>query len=76
MNIGAIGWWSYGNQGDLAMLSALRQGLAPHQVVAIDTGFPAHPDAIHRLNRLDYVLLGGGTLERAGVRVCARHLNR
>ena len=26
MNIGAIGWWSYRNQGDLAMLAALRQG--------------------------------------------------
>jgi hypothetical protein len=62
MSIGAIGWWNYDNQGDLAMLSALRQGLAPHRVVAIDTGFPAHADTISRLNRLDYVLLGGGTL--------------
>lgn len=62
MDIGAIGWWSYENQGDLAMLSALRQGLAPHRVVAIDTGFSAHPDTIQRLNRLDHLLLGGGTL--------------
>ena len=62
MNIGAIGWWSYQNQGDLAMLAALRQGLAPQKLVPIDTGFPAHPDAIARLNRLDYLLLGGGTL--------------
>ncbi len=62
MNIGAIGWWSYDNQGDLAMLAALRQGLAPHRVVAIDTGFSAHPDTIYRLNRLDYIMLGGGTL--------------
>ncbi|MDP1007169.1 hypothetical protein, partial [Klebsiella pneumoniae] len=62
MNIGVIGWWSYANQGDLAMLAALRQGLAPHTVVPIDTGFAATPDAIYRLNRLDYVLLGGGTL--------------
>lgn len=62
MNIGAIGWWNYDNQGDLAMLSALRQGLAPHHVVPIDTGFPANSDTIHRLNQLDYVLLGGGTL--------------
>ncbi|MGI6381239.1 MAG: polysaccharide pyruvyl transferase family protein [Anaerolineae bacterium] len=62
MNIGAIGWWSYHNQGDLAMLAALRQGLAPHTVVPIDTGFAATPDAVYRLNRLDYLLLGGGTL--------------
>jgi polysaccharide pyruvyl transferase WcaK-like protein len=62
VNIGAIGWWNYDNQGDLAMLAALRQGLAPHRVVAIDTGFLAHPDTIYRLNRLDYIMLGGGTL--------------
>ena len=62
MEIGVIGWWGYDNQGDLAMLAALRQGLAPHHVVPIDTGFPAHPDTIYRLNRLDYVILGGGTL--------------
>lgn len=62
MDIGAIGWWNYDNQGDLAMLAALRQGLAPHRVVPIDIGFPAHPDTIYRLNRLDYVILGGGTL--------------
>jgi polysaccharide pyruvyl transferase WcaK-like protein len=62
MQIGVIGWWGYDNQGDLAMLAALRKGLAPHHVVPIDTGFPAHPDTIYRLNRLDYVILGGGTL--------------
>ena len=62
LSIGALGWWNYDNQGDLAMLSALRQGLAPHQIVPIDCSFPAHPDIIYRLNRLDYVLLGGGTL--------------
>jgi len=62
MNIGVIGWWNYDNQGDLAMLAALRQGLAPHHVVAIDTGFPANPDTIGRLNWLDFVILGGGTL--------------
>ena len=62
MDVGAIGWWNYDNQGDLAMLTALRQGLAPHRVVPVDIGFPAHQDAIYRLNRLDYVILGGGTL--------------
>ncbi len=62
MDIGAIGWWNYDNAGDLAMLGALRQGLSPHRIVPIDIGFAATPDAIHRLNRLDYVLLGGGTL--------------
>ncbi len=62
MNIGVIGWWNYDNQGDLAMLDALRQGLAPHHVVPLDVGFPAHADTLHRLNRFDYVLLGGGTL--------------
>ena len=62
MQIGVIGWWSYDNQGDLAMLSALRAGLSPHRVVPLDVGFAAHPDALYRLNRLDYVILGGGTL--------------
>jgi polysaccharide pyruvyl transferase WcaK-like protein len=62
MDIGVIGWWSYDNAGDLAMLAALRRGLAPHHVVPIDTGFSANPDIIYRLNRLDYVILGGGTL--------------
>ncbi len=64
MDIGAIGWWSFDNQGDLAMLDALRQGLAPHHVVPIDIGFPAQEDTLYRLNRLDYVILGGGTLIR------------
>lgn len=62
LSIGAIGWWNYDNQGDLAMLAILRQGLAPHRIVPIDIGFPAQSDTIHRLNRLDYVILGGGTL--------------
>lgn len=62
LRIGAIGWWSYDNQGDLAMLTALTQGLAPHQVVPIDIGFPAHPDSIYRLNQQDFILVGGGTL--------------
>lgn len=62
LKIGAIGWWNYDNEGDRAMLAALRQGLAPHHVVAIDIGFPANPDTVYRLNRLDYILLGGGTL--------------
>ncbi len=62
MDIGAIGWWSYDNAGDLAMLAALRCGLAPHRVVPIDTGFSANPDTIYRLNKLDYIILGGGTL--------------
>ena len=62
MKIGVIGWWHYDNQGDLAMLAALRQALAPHQLVPIDIGFPPGPDSITRLNRLDFLLLGGGTL--------------
>lgn len=62
LRIGAIGWWSYDNQGDLRMLATLTQGLAPHQVVPVDIGFPFHHDSIYRLNQLDFVLLGGGTL--------------
>ncbi|NLE43538.1 MAG: hypothetical protein GX620_02350, partial [Chloroflexi bacterium] len=61
MDIGAIGWWGYDNQGDLAILSALERGLAPHCVVPIAIGLPVHADALYRLNRLDYVILGGGT---------------
>lgn len=44
------------------MLSALERGLAPHCVVPIAIGLPVHADALYRLNRLDYVILGGGTL--------------
>lgn len=62
MQVGVIGWWNYDNQGDLAMLASLRKGLAPHRVIALDVGFPAWPDTLYRLNRLDYVILGGGTL--------------
>ena len=62
LDIGAIGWWNYDNQGDLAMLQTLEQGLAPHRIIPIDIGFRINPDELHRLNRLDYVILGGGTL--------------
>jgi hypothetical protein len=62
LDIGAIGWWNYDNQGDLAMLQTLEQGLAPHRIVPIDIGFRINPDELDRLNRLDYVILGGGTL--------------
>ena len=61
MNIGVIGWWHHDNQGDLAMLDALTDALKPHQVVPIDVGFEMNADALHRLNQLDFLLLGGGT---------------
>ena len=62
MDIGVIGWWSYDNQGDRAMLTALKKGLSPHHVIPLDVGFTAQTDTLYRLNRLDYVILGGGTL--------------
>jgi hypothetical protein len=62
MRIGALGWWNHDNQGDAAMLAALRLGFAPHHIVPIEVGFPANRDVLHRFNRLDFLLLGGGTL--------------
>jgi|GEM_PF-902840 len=61
MDIGVIGWWHYDNQGDLAMLDSLTRALAPHRIVPIDTHFPLNEAELQRLNRLDYVILGGGT---------------
>jgi hypothetical protein len=66
VNIGVIGWWRHDNQGDLAMLDALRRSLAPHRLVALDTDLEYNPDTLARLNRLDFLLLGGGTLIRGG----------
>ncbi|MCD4737785.1 MAG: polysaccharide pyruvyl transferase family protein, partial [Anaerolineae bacterium] len=63
MNIGVIGWWHQDNQGDSAILASLRQALAPpHQLVPIDTAFDITPDELYRLNRLDFLILGGGGL--------------
>jgi len=60
--VGALGWWHHDNLGDTAMLEALRLGLAPHRLVPIEIGFPINADILARFNRLDFVLLGGGTL--------------
>jgi polysaccharide pyruvyl transferase WcaK-like protein len=64
VNVGAIGWWHHDNRGDLAMLASLRHSLAPHRVIPLDTDLEANDDTIARLNRLDFLLLGGGTLIR------------
>ncbi len=62
MNIGAIGWWYYDNQGDLAMLNSLQQALSPHRIVSLNTDLIPNEDTLARLNELDFLLLGGGTL--------------
>lgn len=62
MNIGVIGWWHYGNEGDFRILESLYQALLPHTLVPIDAPFRLTADVIHRLNRLDFVLIGGGGL--------------
>jgi polysaccharide pyruvyl transferase WcaK-like protein len=64
MNIGAIGWWYYDNQGDLAMLDALQKALSPHRIVPLNTDLRPNEDTIARLNKLDFLVLGGGTLIR------------
>jgi hypothetical protein len=64
MNIGAIGWWHHDNQGDLAMLATLRHQLAQHKIIPLDTDLAYNQDTLARLNRLDFLLLGGGTLIR------------
>jgi polysaccharide pyruvyl transferase WcaK-like protein/glycosyltransferase involved in cell wall biosynthesis len=66
LEIGAIGWWYYDNQGDLAMLDALCQALYPHHIIPINTDLAFTEDTLTRLNRLDFLLLGGGTLIRGG----------
>ena len=62
MNIGAIGWWNNGNQGDFAILDNVTQALAPQRVVPIDVPFLITPDEIARLNQLDFLIFGGGGL--------------
>jgi polysaccharide pyruvyl transferase WcaK-like protein len=62
MNIGVIGWWNNGNQGDFAILDNVMQVLAPQHVVPIDVPFLITPDEIARLNRLDFLIFGGGGL--------------
>jgi polysaccharide pyruvyl transferase WcaK-like protein len=62
MNVGVIGWWHHDNQGDLAMLAALTSALEAHHIVPIDIGFAANGETLRRLNRLDFLMLGGGTL--------------
>jgi hypothetical protein len=62
MNIGIIGWWRHDNQGDLTILANMTRALAPHRVVPIDLPFVLTEDALRRLNRLDFLILGGGGL--------------
>jgi polysaccharide pyruvyl transferase WcaK-like protein len=62
MNIGVIGWWHHDNQGDLAMLHALTSALEAYHIVPIDVGFAVNGETLRRLNRLDFLMLGGGTL--------------
>jgi polysaccharide pyruvyl transferase WcaK-like protein len=62
VNIGILGWWREGNQGDFAIRRNLEQGLAPHRVVPIDLPFELTRDEVDRLNLLDFLILGGGGL--------------
>jgi polysaccharide pyruvyl transferase WcaK-like protein len=62
MIVGVIGWWHYGNEGDFKILECLRRSLLPHDLVPIDAPFKLTADVIRRLNRLDFVLIGGGGL--------------
>ena len=62
MNIGVIGWWNNGNQGDFAILENITLALAAHRVVPIDVPFHITPDEIARLNQLDFLIFGGGGL--------------
>jgi hypothetical protein len=65
MNIGILGWWRAGNQGDFAIRENLERVLAPHHVVPIDLPFHMTRDELDRLNLLDFLLLGGGGLFQA-----------
>jgi polysaccharide pyruvyl transferase WcaK-like protein len=62
VNVGVIGWWNNGNQGDFAILDNVTQALAPQHVVPIDVPFLITPDEMARLNQLDFLILGGGGL--------------
>jgi polysaccharide pyruvyl transferase WcaK-like protein len=62
VNVGVIGWWNNGNQGDFAILDSITRALAPQRVVPIDVPFVITPDEIERLNQLDFLIFGGGGL--------------
>jgi hypothetical protein len=62
VNIGIIGWWHHNNAGDSTILNSLIKALAPHHVVPIDSPFDINDDVLRRLNRLDFLILGGGGL--------------
>ncbi len=62
MNVGVIGWWNNGNQGDFAILDSVTRALASRRVVPIDVPFLITPDEIERLNQLDFLIFGGGGL--------------
>ena len=62
MNLGVIGWWNNGNQGDFAILENITGALAAHHVVPIDVPFQITPDEVARLNQLDFLIFGGGGL--------------
>ena len=62
VNIGIMGWWHNGNEGDFRILECLTGALEPHQVVPIDLPFPLNEDSLRRLNLLDFVIVGGGGL--------------
>jgi polysaccharide pyruvyl transferase WcaK-like protein len=62
VNVGVIGWWNNGNQGDFAILDNVMRALAPQRVIPIDVPFLITPDEIERLNQLDFLIFGGGGL--------------
>jgi polysaccharide pyruvyl transferase WcaK-like protein len=62
LTIGVMGWWHYGNQGDLALLENMTRAWTPHHIVPIDLPCPFHEDLLERLNLLDFLILGGGGL--------------
>jgi polysaccharide pyruvyl transferase WcaK-like protein len=63
MKIGLIGWWRGRNAGDEIILQVLRDAFGKgFDIFPISTSFRIDADVIHRLNTLDFLIVGGGGL--------------
>lgn len=61
--IGLAGWWGGSNEGDLYILKTLERAFGKaFNLVIIDIPFRGDPQTIDYLNKLDFLIIGGGGL--------------